>query len=45
MFVLPLGPFLFEILGRDFVLGGRAVTPHVFNLQDYVNRMFKRAKC
>jgi hypothetical protein len=23
---------------------GRAITPHIFNLQDYVNHMFERAK-
>jgi hypothetical protein len=33
----------FEALyGRDFVLGGRAVTPHVSKPHDYVNHMFMR---
>ncbi len=37
-----LEPFSFQISGRDFVLGGRAVTPHVSNPYDYVNQVFKR---
>jgi hypothetical protein len=31
----------FQISARDFVLGGSAVAPHVSNLQDYVNHIFK----
>jgi hypothetical protein len=38
----PLGHFSFQISGRDFVLGGRAITPHVSNPYDYVNHVFKR---
>jgi hypothetical protein len=31
-------------LKTRFCFMGRAVTPHIFNLQDYVNHMFERAK-
>jgi hypothetical protein len=37
-----LNLFSFQILGRDFVLGGRVITPRVSNPNDYVNHMFKR---
>jgi hypothetical protein len=42
LFAVHLGPFSFQISGRDFVLGGRAVTPRVSNPYDYVNQVFKR---
>jgi hypothetical protein len=32
----------FQISGRDFILGGRTVTPHVSKPHDYVNHMFMR---
>jgi hypothetical protein len=37
-----LNIFTFQILGQDFVLGGRAVTPHVSNLHEEVDHTFKR---
>jgi hypothetical protein len=40
--ILNLSPF--QISGRDFVLGGRAVTPHISNPHDYVNHMFKETQ-
>jgi hypothetical protein len=40
LYLLNLSPF--QISGRDFVLGGRAVTPHVSNPHDYVNHKFRR---
>jgi hypothetical protein len=39
----PFGTFFsFQISGRDFVLGGRAVISRVSNLHDYVNHVFMR---
>jgi hypothetical protein len=37
-----LNLFSFQISGRDFVLGGRTITPSVSNPNDYANYMFKR---
>jgi hypothetical protein len=42
LFVIPFEHFSFQISGRDFILGGRVVTPCISNSHDYVNHIFKR---
>jgi hypothetical protein len=44
LFAIPLGHFLLSNLGTRFCFRGRAITPRVSNLHDYVDHVFKIPK-